>query len=241
MTSFESNRKLPESNDLASEQSLTNGQAARREVFETFARDGMPPEALASSAEGGREATVVDLCPGCGAPNGRPYVVWLPARLRSSLRRGPNGGVWLWRRVPGTGEWIGFEYFPPDDEHDDFWPVEPRLPIKIVAIILGLTVKTLYARAPFMASSEKHGGRMFFKRDLLFSVDAANDARVPSREEVLAEREARRARGEVRRAGSHHPSCDRRHDGACSASRRARPSERDRSRTRRSILDDLGK
>lgn len=236
MASLESNRKLPETNDFArSERMLTDTFGAQ-----TCESDDAPLR-LTDIAGGATEAMAVQRCPCCGAPLGRPYVVWLPPRLRYHLPLGPNGGVLLWRRVPGSEEWIEAEYFPPDEEHDDFRPVEPLLPLKVAAILLGLTVKTLYARAARMASSEKHGNRWFFKRDLLLSVDAASEAAGPSRAEVLAEREVRRARGEVERGGSHHPACDRRHKGGCAASRRARPSERDRSRNRRSILDDLGK
>jgi len=35
--------------------------------------------------------------------------------------------------------------------------------MKVAAITLGLTLPTLYARAPHLASSEKHGNRWFFK------------------------------------------------------------------------------
>jgi hypothetical protein len=181
---------------------------------------------------------LVDLCGNCGSPN-HPYTARIPLSVRLTLPLGPNGGVLIWRRVPGTAEWIEIEYLPPDDEHDDYRPVEPLLPLKVAAIVLGLRVKTLYDRAHCMASSEKHGRLWFFKRDLLLAVDAVSEAG-PSRAEILAEREERRARGEVRRAGSHHPECDRRHEGPCAASRRTRPSERDRARVRRSILDDLG-
>jgi hypothetical protein len=241
MASLEGNRKLPGTNDFAiGEQSLTHAFGVQTRSTSTIESDDAPI-GLSDVAGGGAEGAVVRLCPCCGAPLGRPYIFWLPPRLRYHLPLGPNGGVLLARRVPGSEEWIEAEYFPPDDEHDDFQPVEPLLPIKHAAILLGLTVKTLYARAPFMASSVKHGNRMFFRRDLLLSADATSEAAAPSRDDILMEREARRARGEVQRAGSHHSACDHRHKGACAASRRARPSERDRIRMRRSILDDLGK
>lgn len=196
-------------------------------------------DAVVTGADGDDGGLLVDLCRSCGAPNQRPYIARLPAGLRSELPLGPNNGVVLWRRVPGTVEWIQLEYFPPDDAHDDFWLVEPLLPLKVAAIVLGLRVKTLYDRAHRMASSEKHGRLWFFKRDLLLTVDVVSEAG-PSRAEILAEREERRARGEVRRAGSHQPNCDRQHEGPCVGGRRLRPSERDRARIRRSILDDLG-
>lgn len=150
-------------------------------------------------AGGGADVQLLRLCADCGAPIGRPYVAQLPFALRSELPLGPNNGVLIWRRVPGTDEWIQLEYFPPDDAHDDFWLVEPLLPLKVAAIALGLRVKTLYDRAHRMASSEKHGRLWFFKRDLLLTVDAVSEAG-PSRAEILTEREERRARGEVRRA-----------------------------------------
>lgn len=195
--------------------------------------------AVPGGADEGDGGLLVDLCRSCGAPNHHPYTARLPFGVRSTLRLGPNGGVLIWRRVPGTDEWMELEYFPPDDSHDNYWLVEPLIPLKVAAIEFGLRVKTLYDRAHRMASSEKHGRLWFFKRDLLLTVDAVSEAG-PSRAEILAEREERRARGEVRRAGSHHPHCDRRHEGPCAASRRTRPSERDRARVRRSILDDLG-
>jgi hypothetical protein len=204
------------------------------------APDDHPPHGYPVVRSGsGNGTTGVRVCPDCGAPLGRPQFIVFPADVLTRFPLGPNNGVLISRRVPGSDEWIQFEYFPPDDAHDDFWPVEPLLPLKVAAIVLGLRVKTLYDRAHRMASSEKHGRLWFFKRDLLLTVDAVSEAR-PSRAEILAEREERRARGEVRRAGSHEPNCDRQHEGPCIGSRRLRPSERDRARVRRSILDDLG-
>jgi len=242
MASLEGNRKLPEIHLFARrQQTLTSTCGGQTRVADPIAEDDAPLGFAVDPAGTRTEAVVVQICPACGAPFGRPYLVRLPGRVLPSLRPGPNGGVLLSRRVPGSDEWIEAEYFPPDDEHDDFQPVEPLLPIKLTAILLGLTVRTLYARAPFMASSVKHGNRMFFRRDLLLAIDATSEAAVPSRDDVVAERETRRARGEVQRAGSHRVNCDRRHAGACVGSGRSRPSERDRSRVRRSILDDLGR
>lgn len=234
MTSLEGNHKLHDSHDFA------RGEHSFTAVPDASLASHEPPAAQEDAVGGGTHALLLRLCAHCGAPIGKPYVARVPAGLRSEFPLGPNNGVLLWRRVPGTDEWIRIEYFPPDDAHDDFWPVEPLLPLKTAAIVLGLRVKTLYDRAHRMASSEKHGRLWFFKRDLLLTVDAASEAVGPSRAEILAEREERRARGEVRRAGSHQPNCDRQHGGPCAASRRLRPSERDRARTRRSILDDLG-
>ncbi|HEV7765869.1 MAG TPA: hypothetical protein VGQ76_12775 [Thermoanaerobaculia bacterium] len=233
MTSLEGNRKLHDSHHFARrEHSFTSVPDAGLASHE-------PPAAREDAVGGGADALLLRLCADCGAPIGRPYVARLPFGLRSELPLGPNNGVLLWRRVPGTDEWIQLEYYPPDDAHDDFWLVEPLVPLKVAAIELGLRVKTLYDRAHRMASSEKHGRLWFFKRDLLLTVDAVSEAR-PSRAEILAEREERRTRGEIQRGGSHQPNCDRQHKGPCAGSRRLRPSERDRARTRRSILDDLG-
>jgi hypothetical protein len=144
------------------------------------------------------------------------------------------------RRVPGTDEWITAEYFLPGDGRDDFELVEPLVPLKVAAIVLGLRPSTLYARAPYMASAEKHGRKLFFRTALL-AVDATSEAAVPSRRQQLDDRAERRARGELRRAGAHALGCLRRHDGPCARSRRARPSDRERAQVTRSILDDLGK
>jgi hypothetical protein len=235
MTSLEGNRKLHDSDDFA------RGEHSFTSVPDASVASHEPPAAQEDAVGGGADALLLRLCADCGAPIGRPYVARLPLGLRSELPLGPNGGVLLWRRVPGTDEWIQLEYFPPDDAHDDFWLVEPLLPLKVAAIVLGLRVKTLYDRAGRMASSEKHGRLWFFKRDLLLTVDAASEAVGPSRAEILAEREERRARGEIRRAGSHRSDCDRRHAGSCGGIRQWRSPERERARIRRAILDDLGK
>jgi hypothetical protein len=91
-----------------------------------------------------------------------------------------------------------------------------------------------------MASSEKHGNRWFFERDTLLAVDAVSEAPMPSRRRILAERDIRRRRGTLRRAGSHTTACDRRHRGRCSRSRRDASIE-EREAVTRSILDELGK
>jgi len=241
MASLEGTRNIHEFNGLASDSTCPSICGGHTRAGNALAEDSARATPAGNETGGAGPGQVVQICPACGAPIGRPYIVRLPRRIGPSLRLGPNGGVLLLRRVPGSDEWIEAEYFPPDDEHDDFRPVEPLLPIKLAAILLGLTVKTLYARAPFMASSVKHGNRMFFRRDLLLSVDAAPEAPMPPREAILAERAARRAGGEVQRGGSHRGNCNRRHAGSCGAGGRARPSERDRARVRRSILDDLGK
>ncbi|MBV8517656.1 MAG: hypothetical protein JO197_09675 [Acidobacteria bacterium] len=147
----------------------------------------------------------------------------------------------IWRRVPGTKKWVQIEYFPPDDERDQYVPVDPLLNCEAAAITLGLTLKALYPRAPFMASSEKHGSRWFFHRDTLLAIDAATERAMPSRREVLAGREARRRRGEGRRGGSHSAACDRRHGGRCHPAPQRIPSSEDGAAVTRSILDDLGK
>lgn len=191
--------------------------------------------------EGGGPTVVVRLCTVCGAPQGKPYLVVVPTEVQARLPIGPNKGVQISRRVPGTDEWVTGEYLPPDDDHDRFVPVKPLLDLREASIELNLAAATLYARAPFMASAEKRGSRWVFDRDLLLTVDAAGEHPVPSRHAQLAERDERRARGEVQRAGSHAAGCVRAHRGPCGSGRRGRPSKLDRAATTRSILDDLGK
>jgi len=191
--------------------------------------------------EGGGPTVVVRLCTVCGAPQGTPYRVVVPTEVQSRLALGPNKGVQISRRVPGTDEWVTCEYLPPDDEHDRFVPVKPLLDLREASIELNLAPATMYARAPFMASAEKRGSRWVFDRDLLLSVDAAGEHPVPSRRSQLAERDVRRARGEVRRAGSHAVGCRRTHRGRCGSTCRSRASQAERAAVTRSILDNLGK
>jgi hypothetical protein len=197
-------------------------------------------DAVANGADGDDDGgMLVELCRSCGAPNHQSYIARVPGGVRSTLPLGPNGGVIIRRRLPGAEEWLDIEYFPPDAEHDQYIPVDPLLDAEVTAITLGLTLKTLYARAPFMASSEKHGNRWFFQRDVLLTVDAASEQPMPTRRDILAERTIRRQRGSIRRAGSHKASCDRCHTGSCGKVSRAPRSQQ--AAVTRAILDDLGK
>ena len=189
---------------------------------------------------GDRPPFVFERCRACGFLRMREFLE-VPDSVLTAFPLGANGGVVIRRRVPGTDKWEAVECFPPGDAGDDFVPIDPLLSAPIAAIWLGLTLPALYARAPHMASAEKHGNRWFFKRDLFLSVDTPGEHPIPSRRDQLAQREVRRTRGEVHRAGSHADGCHRRHDGPCPTSRRARPSERDRGAVTRSILDELGK
>ncbi|HEX6641653.1 MAG TPA: hypothetical protein VF215_11105 [Thermoanaerobaculia bacterium] len=162
--------------------------------------------------------------------------------VRTEFKTGTNGGVILTLNVPRTDEQVTEEFFPPDEERDDFEAVPPLLSFRLVCAILVIAPKTLYARARYMASATKRGGRWFFKKRLLYDVDLAEEAELPTRREIIAAREERRNAGETITAGRHALQCLREHErGPCSASQRRRPSRSERARNRRRLLDDLGK
>lgn len=97
-------------------------------------------------------------------------------------------------------------------------------------------------RAKFMGSSIKIGGRWFFKTALLFGVDLAEDAELPTRGEILADRKRRANDGEVLRPGRHADGCQRDHESkTCSTSTQKAGRNRDSKRVRNSILNTLGK
>jgi hypothetical protein len=162
--------------------------------------------------------------------------------VRTDFELGKNGGLILTLDVPRTGEHVTEEFFPPDGERDDFEAVPPVLSFLVVCAIMVIAPKTLYARVRYMASATKRGGRWFFKKRLLYDVDLAEEAELPTRREIIAAREERRNAGETVVAGRHSHSCMREHGrGPCSASERRRPSASERARNRRRLLDDLGK
>lgn len=153
---------------------------------------------------------------------------------------GAHRGVMITLDVPGSHRTVESEFFPPTDERDHFEVVIPLIPFRLVCAILVITEKTLYARAPYMASSVKIRGRWFFKKRLFYEIDFAEEAELPTRKEILAERDERRRRGEVVRSGRHAVGCRRDHEGRCQ-SRRPPLSEAERAQNRRRILGNLGK
>jgi len=162
------------------------------------------------------------------------------AEIRSDFELGPNGGVLITLTVPGTEVTVRGEFFPPNDERDHFEFVEPLIPFLMACAILRTTPKSLYSRCHVMASSKKICSRWFFNTKLFYEVDFAEETELPTREEVLADRERRRNRGEVLRVGRHAAGCGKDHDGAC-WSRRPELTKDERDRNRRRMLDDLGK
>lgn len=165
---------------------------------------------------------------------------YLGCTIRDELEIGPNRGVMLTLPVPGTHLTVESEFLPPTDERDHFEAVAPLIPFRLACAILVVTEKTLYARAPHMASSIKIRGRWFFKKRLFYEIDSSEEAELPSRKEILEDRERRRRRGEILKPGRHAAGCLRDHEGAC-RSRRPALSQAERARNRRRILDDLGK
>lgn len=159
--------------------------------------------------------------------------------IGDDLDIGPNRGVMLTLAVPGTNDHVRGEFFAPDDARDYFEFVEPLIPFLVVCAILVVTPKTLYSRAPFMASSKKIGSRWFFKKKMFYEIDFAEETELPSRKEILAERERRRNAGEIMRAGRHSNGCLKDHQGACRS--RHELSDAQRAQNRKRILDSLGK
>lgn len=174
------------------------------------------------------------VCPSCGTPASTDVAT------RTDFAVGPNGGVLITRRVPGKKDrWITAEYWPPSDRSDEYRLVEPLVPLKLAAIVLGLSPATIYFHVQSMSSAVKHGSRWFFKTDVLYDVDAASIE--ACRAAVRSDRARRREAGEVLRAGGHIKGCARRHEGRCDRASRAVSWDVERERSVRSILDDLGK
>jgi hypothetical protein len=106
------------------------------------------------------------------------------------------------------------------------------------AAYLGVKGPTLYAWAPYMESAEKRGANLIFKIHELVNSDIPElENKLPSREEILADRDARVRDGEVMRRGRHIAGCLKAHEGPCI--RRQRPD--DPRRTSQAIRRRLGK
>lgn len=236
MRSFDSTHtvRLPQ-DSATSEGSITNPTAALRGATTA---DPTPPVVVPAAGSG---SSVITICPSCGAPLGPPHRVLVPEGVRHTFPLGPNGGIIIRRRLPGSDEWLAIEYLLPDDNRDTYLAAEPELGPKVAAIELGTTLKSLYARAPYLASAEKRGRRWVFHRDVLLETDLPAEHARPTRRDVVASRAARRRAGGCQRPGSHAWGCDGRHAGPCSTSRRRVQSMADRERTSQSILDDLGR
>ncbi|MCM2316690.1 MAG: hypothetical protein NDJ92_16205 [Thermoanaerobaculia bacterium] len=139
----------------------------------------------------------------------------LPPNTQRSFPLGPNGGVLIRRRVPGSDDWVTSEYFPPDDDRDHFHLVAPEVSFDEAAIVLRMTRKTLYSKAAFLASAKKVGGRWVFSTDLLYESDLEEMPNVPTREETLAARKRRAAKLGTLRPGRHAVGCAKDHAGPC--------------------------
>lgn len=159
--------------------------------------------------------------------------------IRDELEVGPNRGVQITLAVPGTNIDVRGEFFPPNDVRDNFEYVAPLIPFLIACAILCVTPKTLYSRAPYMASSKKIGSRWFFKKKMFYDIDFADETELPKRKEILAERDRKRSAGYSMRAGRHAAGCLKDHDGTCPS--RHQLSDQERARNRKRILDDLGR
>lgn len=162
--------------------------------------------------------------------------------VKSTYEIGPNGGVMLTLEVRGSGEFVREEFFPPNDERDFYEFVAPLMSFRTAAAIMGVTKKTLYARAPYCASAVKVGGRWVFKKDPFYRIDLTEEAEYPTRNEILRDRERRAAAGEILRGGRHSQFCPRDHESkTCSTPTQKAGRNRHSKRVRNSILHKLGK
>jgi hypothetical protein len=117
-------------------------------------------------------------------------------------------------------------------------PVCFFLPFRHAAAYLGVKGSTLYSWVPYLESVEKRGARLIFKTLILVNDDIPElENRLPSREELLADRRARALEGEGIRPGRHMAGCLKTHGGPCV--RRPRPD--DPRRTAKRILRTIGK
>lgn len=162
------------------------------------------------------------------------------SEIRDKPAIGPNGGVLITLIVPGTEVVVRGEFFPPNDDRDHFEFVEPLIPFLMACALLRRTPKSLYSRAGFLASAKKVNSRWFFTKKLFYEIDFAEETELPTRQEILADRERRRNGGELLRGGKHAAGCGKDHGGAC-RSRRPALTRDERACNRRRMLDDLGK
>jgi len=115
-------------------------------------------------------------------------------------------------------------------------PVGFFIQFRHAAAYLGVKSSTLYSWVSYLESAEKRGARLIFKTLTLVNDDIPElETKLPSREDLLAERNARVLTGEVMRRGRHMAGCLKAHEGPCV--RRPRPD--DPLRTSKRILRTL--
>jgi hypothetical protein len=180
--------------------------------------------------------------PCCTRPEGCPVAVVLPdGRVILRYPSGRMGGE-VWPFVdPDTGEvhWIECVVVTDADGVPILLiPVGCFISFRHAGAYLGVRKSTLYSWVSYLESAEKRGARLIFKIHTLVNDDIPElENKLPSREDLIADRDARVLAGEVIRPGRHMAGCLKTHDGPCV--RRTRPD--DPRRTAKRILRNLGK
>ncbi|MGK2860231.1 MAG: hypothetical protein ACSLFQ_23795 [Thermoanaerobaculia bacterium] len=164
------------------------------------------------------------LCPAC--------VAALAAHFGASAVTPSPAGLRLTLPVAGTSTSVEIEFLVPGDHRDRYMPAVPVLTPREVAAITRCRIKTIYARAPEMASSFKVGGALRFHSEALMAIDLAEITKYRSRAAQTADRRMRASAGEVLRPGAHANGCTKNHYGSCKASKRPRPRQRTKPRRR---------
>jgi hypothetical protein len=194
---------------------------------------------MPSRKDDGPDATA----PCCTKPEGRPVAVVLEdGRIVLRYPSGRMGGE-VWPFVdPNTGEvhWIECVVVTNAEGVPVLLiPVSFFLSFRHAGAYLGVRKSTLYSWVSYLESAEKRGARLIFRTLTLVNDDIPElENKLPSREDLLADRNARALEGEVLRVGRHIAGCLRAHsEGPCI--RRPRPN--DPHRTAKRILRTLGK
>jgi hypothetical protein len=165
-------------------------------------------------------------------PNGRRVMRFAPGTMGGEMRiyRDQTTGELHFIECGRVGGDDGSQTRP--------FPVETFLSPVHLAAFLGMKLSTIYAWAPFLESADKIGARLIFWTEDLMNIDLPElENRLPSREDLLADRKAKALDGEVLRRGPHIAGCLKTHEGPCV--RPIRPT--DPRRSSRLIRRGLGK
>jgi hypothetical protein len=180
--------------------------------------------------------------PCCTRPKGRPYAVVLgDGRVILRYPSGRKGGeVWPFFDLDtGKTHWIECIVVTNADGIPILLiPVGFFLHFPHAAAYLGVKGTTLYSWVPYLESPEKRGARLVFKIHELVNDDVPQlENKLPSRAEILADRNTRVLAGEVMRPGRHMAGCLKTHEGPCVRT----PRPNDPRRTAQRILRSLEK
>ena len=151
---------------------------------------------------------------------------------------GQMGGVMNSFREVTNPEKVHWIEVDPDNPH---MPLEDLLSLVHAAALSKRAPSTLYAHGPRLRSFRKINGRDYFDVKQFVAEDLPYlDELQGARAATEAERDARRAAGEILRPGPHRSGCTKDHaSGPCPKTHRTLASER--VAVTRDILRDLGK